>query len=177
MKRFLFLSMIAVFGFCYTSDATSVADVGKAVISVADSAATAVSNGVAFVDTSSLYKQIYTDVKYGLAGIADGLKVGVEHVYTVLVKQQVVKSITNLIVLLFFALILKYSIKPMYTWASEHSRASDGGSWAMVVLLWCVMSLPIVNEIFSMQETVMGFINPEYGAIMQIMDWAKHAVR
>lgn len=94
MKHLLLIAIITMFGFS-TADATSVSDVGKAVVAVADSATTAIGNGVAFVDTSSLYKQIYTDVKYGLAGLADGLKVGVEHVYIVLVKQQVVKSVTD----------------------------------------------------------------------------------
>ena len=41
---------------------------------------------ITFVDTSSNFKHIYGDIKAGLKRLAAGLKVGVEHVYTVLIK-------------------------------------------------------------------------------------------
>jgi hypothetical protein len=37
--------------------------------------------------------------------------------------------------------------------------------------------IPAMIEIGTLEKTVTGFINPEYGAIMQIMEWATNAVK
>ena len=53
-----------------------------------------------FIDTSSNFKQVYGDIKTGLVGLAAGLKVGVEHIYIILVTQQILNSITWLIIII-----------------------------------------------------------------------------
>jgi hypothetical protein len=177
MKKLFLLSLLAVIGLTYTAQSSTVTETVKAVSDVADTVKTAVTDGVAFVDTSGLYRQIYTDVKSGLSGLADGLKVGVEHVYAVLVKQQVVKSITNIIVLFTFVFLAFLFANKVYPWATENEKSSDGFSLVIYGFGIFLILIPAMIEIGTLEKTVTGFINPEYGAIMQIMEWATNAVK
>jgi hypothetical protein len=122
------------------------------------------------VDTASLYKQVYGDFKTALVGIADALKVGVEHVYIVLVKQQLVKSIVGVLSIITFIVLIGFSIKPFTKWADNHNKGSDGASWAGLVLGYIAIGI-IVLICIDLTEIVTGFVNPEYGAMKEIMEW------
>lgn len=151
----------------------SVEKVTKSITNVVDSAKTATVNGINFVDTSSTFKNIYKDVKSGITGLAEGLKVGAEHVYIILVKQQVVKAVSWLIyfiLLILLGFILYELGVKLFSYCDEDNPALflysvfiGGGYLALVIV-----------GILNLDVIVSGIINPEYGAIMDIINFVKH---
>lgn len=85
-----------------------------------DSGVVTVKNTVAKVDTGSLFKSVYGDLKNGIVAFAEVLKVGVEHVYIMLVKQQVVKSITALLI----AIVLCVAIYILFKVATSRYKSA-----------------------------------------------------
>jgi hypothetical protein len=136
----------------------------------ADSIKKDVSDGIATVDTSSLYRTIYEDAKSGLKGIADALKVGAEHVYIVIVKQQVVKAVTWLI---FILLQIPLGVL-VYVGGKKLFAYCDKGNPLPVFYTIFIGGTPIVLLIIGLchlDVIVTGFLNPEFGAMEQIMEW------
>jgi len=124
---------------------------------------------VATVDTASLYNQMYSDVKTALVGLASALNVGAQHVYTILVKQQIVNSIHYTILILLFILLTYKTVNPMYKWANKYSGESDGFSNMLAVFYYFVLAVVGIILLFCVNTVVTGFVNPEYGAIKEIM--------
>jgi hypothetical protein len=119
--------------------------------------------------------------------LAASLKVPAEHVYTILVRQQLINSIQLVIVFALLFIISYLMIKLPYNdwrrinlkWWKEHRSDSDNyynkndlddGWW-----IWCVVpgvALAMIAAVCFIGYTgdiVTGFINPEYGAIKEIM--------
>lgn len=124
--------------------------------------------------TSVTAREVYNDAKSVLKSLGEALKVGSEHVYEVLVRQQITNSVTNVIGMIL-GLIFSYSL---YKFANDKKDPND--DWDdTIYIIPLVMSIIIFACVFIggsivMQETVMGFVNPEYGAIKQILDLIKH---
>jgi preprotein translocase subunit SecG len=135
-------------------------------------------------DTSQVtFREVYTDMKAGLAGLAESLKVGSEHVYGVMVKQQYVKSITGILVFLLCIILAIISLKQsskMYKSWREKTKGYDvmlespigigsivfgGVGLVCIILIMCI--------VFEMYNIVTGFVNPEYGALKDIMEFVK----
>ena len=144
------------------------------VLAAIDSAKQAVKDGVNSVDTSGNFKMIYTDIKTGISALASGLKVGAEHVYEVLVRQQLVNAIVWLIVfvasVIFLRATIKYAIKVM----EKEGMASEAEA-AMVFFGNLLSVLMFIVALFHIDTIVTGFVNPEYGAIETIIDIVKQS--
>lgn len=138
------------------------------------------------IDSSKLTAgKVYDDVKTALSGIAVGLKTSAEHVYPILVKQQQVKSITNLSImgmttLLFLGLLIGMVKNfKLYHKVGHSFNGDDLGNHASSILLIVftiicfIILMVVVGNLFS--ETVTGFVNPEYGAIKDIFDFVHPA--
>ena len=166
----------------------------KTVGSAIDSGKAAVKTGIGVVDTSSNFRIMYNDVKEGIAGLAKGLKVGAEHVYVVLVKQQIVKAVSNLLlVIILYALGYIFYVQARKTYKSHLEQCGynpDGSGKSSYnidldesakgptsVLLGAASTLAIIiATIFfcnSYNEIIGGFINPEYGAMKDIIDFVR----
>tara|TARA_R110002020_G_scaffold241717_4_gene454956 strand:+ start:123 stop:509 length:387 start_codon:yes stop_codon:yes gene_type:complete len=123
--------------------------------------------------TKVMIGTMYQDIKGAVASIAEGLSIGAEHVYTVLVRQQVVTSIVMSIVLIIgsmgFVLILN---------ALAKSAKEDARYWHKemsvihVILLLCTFIVMFVGLI-NLDTIITGFVNPEYGAMHEIIDMIK----
>lgn len=114
---------------------------------------------------------IYDGVKDFMMATASSLKVTVSHVYEILVKQQVVKSITY-VVFFVFGLILTWVI---YTIIIK-TDFDDGDNAGMVLLLILLITIDLILFGFTlgnMNMIITGFVNPEMGAIYEIMDYIK----
>jgi hypothetical protein len=156
-----------------------------------DSGTQAVKDGIATVDTSHNFSKIYSDVKSGILGLAKALKVGAEHVYQVMVKQQVVNAIASLIlviILLTLSFILyKLTIKTYHSHLKQcgfnmekpenrrYIDLDDSASGPVSVIL-AVLSIVclIAGVIFfatSYNDIIMGLVNPEYGAMKDILNF------
>lgn len=146
-------------------------------------------------DTSKLTVfKVYNDVKAGISGLAAGLKVGATHVYEVLIKQQTVISITYLllIILLFICTFIGYKVtkstylghRKLCEITSENKGYKDAfydldespkGPLSVVLSILtagCFIT-GIVTLSVNFNTIVTGFINPEYGAMKDIINFIR----
>lgn len=125
-------------------------------------------------DSSTLsFKEVYSDVKEGLKGLSGALKVGTEHVYEVLVKQQYINSISNLllIIILIVAWIPFFKI---FLYGKDPKR----GDWEEMLIPYTIfvggtLMCLTIYQFLKIHTIITGFINPEYGAIQDIMNFIK----
>lgn len=136
------------------------------------------------------FSKVYSDVKEGIQGLAVALKTPAIHVYQVMIRQQIVKSIINVCTVL--GLFLCCIIGANYARATykEHIKLyseQNGGSLRAdiddtpkgplaVGLTIVSIGLGLAGVIVlcvTMQETITGFVNPEYGAIKEIISFVK----
>lgn len=145
----------------------------------------------ATIDTATLnakkiFTQVYGDVKSGIAGLASALKVGSEHVYHVVTKQQTANSI----IYISIALVLLIASKITYNHARNNNnawktfskenptadRTDDSSGVSAVIYTVATIGLGIAcatTLCINMQTIVIGFANPEYGAIKEIISFIK----
>lgn len=136
-----------------------------------------VSESVAYVDTSSTFKMLYSDIKTGLGALAAGLKVGTEHVYEVLVRQQIVNSIVFLIlgllgIYMIFNYINKYKTNEI--WLDTTSYTDTPTMLGVVRTIQLGVGFILAGIVIAHLDVIVtGFINPEYGAIKEIISFIK----
>ena len=134
------------------------------------------STEVAVNDTTALtFNKVYEDVKEGIQGLAVALKAPAEHVYKVVVRQQTINSISYLLACLILIL-------PIFTfnwWRSAIKSAiekdDDETGWVMGLLLLCILPALVggIGLAVTTSDIITGFINPEYGAIRDVMNFIK----
>ncbi len=127
------------------------------------------------IDTSSVTNKIYNDVKSGIVGLASGLKVGAEHVYMVLVKQQVVNSIIYCVFFLLGLILIanfinRYKSDEKWVTASREDPSFLGVIRGAQVIVGSVL---FIVGLFNIDIMITGVVNPEYGAIKEILTFIK----
>ncbi len=121
------------------------------------------------VDSSALtYKEVYNDIKSGLSGLSNALKVGSEHVYNTLIKQQLVDSIVYLILLVISILLLLISIR-IYIKSTSKDWDNPNPLNLSCIFLFIAGLIMLFLGMFNINNIITGFINPEYGAIKDIL--------
>lgn len=193
----LILSIVFIFA-SITSFAQKKSEVGQ----MATDAGSSVKEGISAVhkdlkeavpvvynDVKSASGTLYSDAKKVIGELAAALKVGAEHVYIVLVKQQVVHSITNLIGYIACGLGIFFLFRAMDRGLKRIRKMNEtisykydkkdisSDTWAFIGCFGGII-LSIVTTVFffgTIQETVTGFVNPEYGAITHIIDLINQA--
>ena len=181
MKKVIFMLLAFI---TLNSNANTVTTLLDKTSEIVDSTKKTVKESITLVDTSSNFKMVYQDVKEGLSGLATGLKVGVEHVYIVLVKQQVVYAITYticIIVLFLFTLFFYHNFMVNYkkTQDKDHSWYKDDldehfGLVGNLLIFLVLLTLTIAIFCINIDMIVAGFINPEYGAIKDIINFVSN---
>lgn len=129
--------------------------------------------------TAVTFTQVYKDVKEGITSLALALKVPAEHVYQVLIKQQIVKAWMGILVAVFMFLLIFICIKFAFNiedW--DNGTVFEGKSPASLGLFiaFAFISLVFLTTFFagdSFSNILQGFVNPEYGAIKDIMSFIK----
>lgn len=152
MKKILTLLLLFIASLSYSKDTTTV-----------------------IPDSSKLtFLKVYNDVKSGISGLASGLKTTAEHVYVVLVKQQIVLSISYLI-LIIISLIFIFNWFRAYKKDEEvwHDGNSPTGLGFLRTFQIMVFSVFLFISMTHIDNIVTGFINPEYGAIKEILEIIK----
>ncbi len=127
-------------------------------------------------DTSQItLNKVYNDVKEGLIGLGSALKVGSEHVYEVLVKQQLVNSINGLLLIILTIilsiLVIKGYIKIRLKYKDDYDN-SDVLIWYCIFLGGGALVM-FGSSIYYIPDIITGFVNPEYGAMKDIMTFIK----
>lgn len=117
-------------------------------------------------------------IEAGIASLAKTLKQPAEHVYMILVRQQYVEASTYLsfwlltfIFLIIFLKVLKRSKWSENDSAPDHEKFNRYATFSIITgaLTFIFFLISFVNIDIVLQ----GFINPEYGAIMDIVDMFK----
>lgn len=121
--------------------------------------------------------------------LANALKVPAEHVYSILIKQQIVKSVTNLFIIILLCLlsyiVSKVTLKSYkdtnISYRIEHKildsnynryELDDNGWWVMGITTVAVLIIStIITFVSVITSVITGFINPEYGAIKDILQY------
>lgn len=141
-------------------------------------------------DTAKLtLTKVYADVKAGISGLAQSLKVPATHVYEILVRQQVTYSIINILMVLglFICCLLTaryakitykghlalYKLRTDRTDADIEDTPKGVLSVILAVISIILGGAGVIVLCTTMQETVIGFTNPEYGAIKEIISFVK----
>jgi hypothetical protein len=166
----LMLLIVSIFNISYQAKATSidslVTGAKQTAVAIKDSAIQSVKE----IDTSSTFKAMYSDFKYGITALAASLKVGAEHVYEVLVKQQIVYSIIWTIVLIIGIVFISIWL---YRYKDDKEEWTDGDPTALGVFRTMQVFLGILLfmiGIMNIDTIITGFINPEYGALKDVID-------
>lgn len=176
------LSFITLLGVAQTKTDTIVSKVQESVLeSIPDSSALT-------------FKEVYTDVKSGLSALGSALKIGSEHVYTVLVKQQLTNSIMYLIMVLFLYIltIIGYNkakktyeahlslnpydkVKDNYDFSNYDINSSAKGILSVIITILTIILFVSTTATLCTNFNVIitGFINPEYGAIKEVLNIIK----
>lgn len=123
-------------------------------------------------DTAKLtIGKVYSDVKEGLKGLGSALKVGSEHVYSVLVKQQIVQAVTDLILILI-VITTAFPLFKLLKYICQHDDLDEiFGVLVFSVFLCIGWVVVVVIGLAHINQIVTGFVNPEYGALKDIMDF------
>lgn len=107
-----------------------------------------------------------------IVSLAEQLKQPAEHIYKIMVKQQVVNSITWLII----GLLCISTVFTIKFWSNRIDKEQgDDTGWVMGLILLCIVPsiVGILVLIIQSGTIVTGFINPEYGAIQDIINLIK----
>lgn len=117
-----------------------------------------------------------------ITSLAQSLKQPAEHVYKILVKQQVVKSFGYSLFLLLaitFILLFCYNIKRA-KWLEDDTynrRDYPGETWnsnATLTIITGILALIFIGlSAGFFYPMLQGFLNPEYGAIKDIVEMIK----
>ena len=112
---------------------------------------------------------IYPDVKGAISEIAKGLGIAVEYTWTIIVKQYVVKGVTELLI---FVLGLSIGIIGVVL-LTKYIKNNEKITWKIIpsITLLIISIIAICNVNFHMM--LQGLINPEFGAMSYILDFVK----
>lgn len=123
-------------------------------------------------DTTILtFNKVYEDVKEGIKGLALALKEPAEHVYEIVLRQQTINSISYLLVWLIL-------ITPIFTfnwWKKAINESDDETGWVVGHIFLCILPVVVgfIGLLVTIPDIITGFINPEYDAIKDIMNFIK----
>ena len=105
--------------------------------------------------------------------LADQFGTTVSHVWEILVKQQMVDSITTIAMIVAMAIICILSIIVLVRAKKYSDEKNDYDSASVIIsgviaIITGVLLVLIVP--FCLDNIVTGFVNPEYGALMDILE-------
>mgnify|MGYP003403491332 CR=1 FL=1 len=133
-------------------------------------AVNAVKDGTHLIDTSSNFKMIYNDITSGISAIATGLKVGAEHVYTILVKKYMIDGITSgLLTLLSIIAFLWFLNKKTLKLDSN----SEFPEVFPVLIVTIILFGFVISGLVNLSNILNNIFNPEYEALKFILEQAK----
>ena len=129
-------------------------------------------------DTAKLtLGKVYSDVKSGIQGLAQSLKVPATHVYNIMIKQQLVKSISSLVIITTFAVMVFLFIKMGKNYQARYDKSNVDSDETMMIIGYIgfvVSALLFIKFFWADYDVIIGgFVNPEYGAIKEIISFVK----
>lgn len=119
----------------------------------------------------SFGQEVYSDIKNFLSATAKALGTAVENVWNILVKQQRVYAIIGIIALLGSFFLSRFLFKK----AKEVSiELKEADSWHPGGLFLYLLGIAVLAlNATHIYNTISGLYNPEYGALMQVLEFIK----
>lgn len=192
MKKVTMLLMLMVFSFVtfanqttetkHTNDVVNhvestvesvkevLSETSKVVDNTTESVGEVLGNGERVVD--KYVEKAYDAIK----GLAEALQIPAEFLYGVLKKQQVVNSVTYLLLLIMGLILLIPSVKSFskVEYDATGDTTNNTGIYLALGMVGCFVSaILIVIGVITIDSIVMGFVNPDYGAIKEIGNFMK----
>jgi len=132
-------------------------------------------------DSSKItFSKVYGDVRAGIVGMAKALKIGAEHVYYVLIRQQLAKSIMWLVMWIVTIILLRMAWKTsnVKNWKNTKKDDEDfpspkNGYAVLNAFFWVIGSICLIVCVCYIPTMIYGFVNPEYGAMKDIVNFVK----
>ena len=175
MKKYILLSMLFAFAMLFSS-----AQEKPTPVKLADDVKETLSNSQCTTDVNTT--AVYLTEK--LEVFAKSLKTPIEHVYKVLVKQQIINSylflsvgVLSFVLLIFVGIFISKAI-----WGNIHKYDNDdpksiywkGKAWnkyaTFTIISAFLFLCAFIPFVCNLKDIFTGFNNPEYGALMQIME-------
>lgn len=126
-----------------------------------------------YEDGKDFAKDLYPEVKAAVISIAKGLGVAAEHLYTVLVKKYVVEGLVQLIPFIIgLILVIVGWIK-----TEKYFKTAEKIKWQCLYPISLLVVGAITLSCVDYNTMFMGIINPEYGAINYILEYAKEMIK
>ena len=127
------------------------------------------------------FTTVYNDVKEAISGLADGLQVGGEHVYQVLIKQQRIIAwlwFLSLPFMIVFSILFRKCLQAGHRGYLEQIPKESCPDWYIKDVIFSaltgmIMMVALLAFFLTMSDGLTGFINPEYGAIQEILELIK----
>ena len=125
-------------------------------------------------DSTLTFLKVYEDIKSDVIGLANVLKMPAEHVYRVMVKQQVIDALSGTLFIVIMLILLFLSIR--YLKACNNNPDIKDISGPVVLLI--IVSIITFTVLMVAGSTVLtGFFNPEYGAMRDIVNFVNYHPR
>ncbi len=123
--------------------------------------------------TEVLYERVYDDFTEALSAIGDSLAIGAEHVYAILVRQQIVNAYVWCFIFLISSIIMIICLTILFNILGDSHGDPEPKSMPKFVasiivgILNCIL---FITCLVQMNIVFTGFFNPEYGAIKELMN-------
>lgn len=160
--------------------------ISKEVSKASDQLINSVKENLSELDTNSNFKRIYSDLQicgvkitHSLSNILDSLsttlKVGINEVWDIIVRQQRVYALTYLIPLI---LAMFFFVKFMNQLRGEDNFVDDSGSPTLFgtfsVIRGTLAFITLIIGFYHIDIILMGLLNPKYGALETISTFIKN---
>lgn len=146
---------------------TIYSDAKGTVTTMYDDAKAVVSN--IYSDSKDLAGFLYPDIKTALTEIAKSLGVAVEYVWTILVKQYIVKGVAELLIFILALTLIIIGVVMLNKYIKNNTKVN----WKIlpsIILIICGIFSGI-NVDYAMM--LQGLINPEFGAMNYVLEFVK----
>ena len=125
-----------------------------------------------YEDAKAGFKDLYPEVKSAIISIAKALGIAAEHVYGVLVKQYVVEGVKWLTLFLTGLILIIIGGIKVGRFNKLHKPLDYTIVMPLAILTGGIVMVCCVNY----NAMFMGLINPEYGAINYILEYAQSMI-
>lgn len=138
---------------------------------------------VAYDDVKSTVNVIAPKIEKAVTDLAKGLAVGAEELFKVLTLQQVVNSIVYSLVLIIFLFSFFSAMKKInkFVWTKKSPDIADkqriGVPGLAIFIYLTIATITGILFLTNITAFVMGYVNPKYGAIMEILTYAEKFVK
>jgi TRAP-type C4-dicarboxylate transport system permease small subunit len=121
-------------------------------------------------------EKVFEKVTQYIDALAAKLGVAAEHVYGVLVRQQVADGVVGLSIFAFLLVLLVISIYLAIKFISKSENGEDvegfiAGAFGFAAII--IGAIVLIQVIFFVPSDIKQLINPEYYAIREILDAIK----